>query len=449
MADDRKDPRGRNLKNGETFDDKTGRYRYSYIDNDGKRKQIYSWTLTKNDRIPAGKKQKSGESLREKIAVVQANIANGINSSKGNMTVYELMKLHIDLVWNDVKESTRKGYRTNLKFMEQNPFGKKKIKDVTATDAELWFNELNTKYGKGYSSLHTLRGILRPAFDRAKKNRWIYDNPFNFSLNKKRYGGTKTRDAISKADMRRFLDFVRTDKHFSKYFNGIYILFNTGLRISEFCGLAMDDIDFANHVIHVKRQLFRKYDGNKVDYYIETTKTTNGERIIPMFSDLETVFMDVLKNRPKQKKEPVVWNQDHTESMAGFLWFDKNNNLEVAQHWQNHIRWARDKFNRTYKDELPEISPHIIRHTFCSNMASAGMSPKTLQLIMGHSSIEFTLNVYTHIEAGDIKAEFINLMNNKNYDFYPLSRKPAIVSLSDEDDEEPPVDYDEIPDDDA
>ena len=124
MADDRKDPRGRNLKNGETFDDKTGRYRYSYIDNDGKRKQIYSWTLTKNDRIPAGKKQKSGESLREKIAVVQGNMANGINSSKGNMTVYELMKLHIDLVWNDVKESTRKGYRTNLKFMENNPFGK-------------------------------------------------------------------------------------------------------------------------------------------------------------------------------------------------------------------------------------------------------------------------------------------------------------------------------------
>ena len=85
MADDRKDPRGRNLKNGETFDDKTGRYRYSYIDNDGKRKQIYSWTLTKNDRIPAGKKQKSGESLREKIAVVQGNMANGINSSKGTM----------------------------------------------------------------------------------------------------------------------------------------------------------------------------------------------------------------------------------------------------------------------------------------------------------------------------------------------------------------------------
>lgn len=267
-------------------------------------------------------------------------------------------------------------------------------------------------------------------------------------MNKKRYGGTKTRDAISKADMRRFLDFVRTDKHFSKYFNGIYILFNTGLRISEFCGLAMDDIDFANHVIHVKRQLFRKYDGNKVEYYIETTKTTNGERIIPMFSDLETVFMDVLKNRPKQKKEPVVWNQDHTESMAGFLWFDKNNNLEVAQHWQNHIRWARDKFNRTYKDELPEISPHIIRHTFCSNMASAGMSPKTLQLIMGHSSIEFTLNVYTHLEAGDIKQEFINLMNNKSYDFYPLSRVPAIVSLSDDGEEEPPVNDAELPDDD-
>lgn len=81
----------------------------------------------------------------------------------------------------------------------------------------------------------------------AKKNRWVVDNPFNFSLNKKRYGGVQQRDAVSRADMRKFLDFVRTDRHFQKYFNGIFILFNTGLRISEFCGLIPEDIDFTEH----------------------------------------------------------------------------------------------------------------------------------------------------------------------------------------------------------
>ena len=73
------------------------------------------------------------------------------------------------------------------------------------------------------------------------------------------------------------------------------------------------------------------------------------------------------------------------------------------------------------------------------------MTPKTLQIIMGHSSIEFTLNVYTHLEAGDTKAEFMRLA--ANYAVYPLSRAPALVAPDTDDDEEPEADQDETPDD--
>ncbi|MCD7814580.1 MAG: site-specific integrase [Lachnospiraceae bacterium] len=290
---------------------------------------------------------------------------------------------------------------------------------------------------------------MRPAFAMAKKNRWVVDNPFDFPMLKKRYGGTKTRDALSKADMRRFLDFVRTDKHFRVYFNGVFILFNTGLRISEFCGLTPGDIDFQNHVIHVRRQLLRIHDGDRMMYYIEIPKTDNGIRDVPMLADVETAFREVMAARPQRDVEPVVWNEEHTDSASGFLWLDKNGGYEVAQHWENHLRWARAKFNRIYKDEIPPVTPHVCRHTFCSNCASIGMSPKTLQMIMGHASIEFTLNVYTHLEAGDIKGEFFSLMNNKAYNFYPLDRTPETVAPDiggDEDEGEP--DMDAAPDDD-
>lgn len=57
--------------------------------------------------------------------------------------------------------------------------------------------------------------------------------------------------------MRRFLKFVYEDKHYSIYFEGMFILFNTGLRVSGFCGLTPADIDFENHVINVNKQLLR------------------------------------------------------------------------------------------------------------------------------------------------------------------------------------------------
>ena len=174
----------------------------------------------------------------------------------------------------------------------------------------------------------------------------------------------------------------------------------------------------------------------------------NGIRDIPMLPDVEKAFKNVIKNRPTVNEE-IVWDETHQFSKTGFLWIDKDGKYEVAQHWQNHIKDARNRFNELYKDELPPISPHVIRHTFCSNCAGSGMSPKTLQVIMGHSSIEFTLNVYTHVEAGDVKKNFFSFMNTSNYDLCGYNRTPDIVSPDDDIDiKEEDVNYEEAIDDD-
>ena len=192
-AESRKDPKGRKLRTGESYNESTGKYRYTYVNPaTNTRTSIYAWTLTKNDKLPAGKK---GKSLREREDEIHSEISNKLNSTGGNQTVYNLMKRYIDIRWKDVRESTQKGYMTQLKFMKNAPFGKKKIKNVSSAEAEEWFSFLHEKEGKNYSTLHTLRGILRPAFAMAKKNRWVLDNPFDFPLNKKRSNHCK-RDAL-------------------------------------------------------------------------------------------------------------------------------------------------------------------------------------------------------------------------------------------------------------
>ena len=60
---------------------------------------------------------------------------------------------------------------------------------------------------------------------------------------------------------------------------------------------------------------------------------------------------------------------------------------------------------------MPKVTPHVCRHTFCSNMAKSGMNPKTLQYIMGHSEIGVTLNTYTHLGYEDAEEEMQKIVD--------------------------------------
>lgn len=90
---------------------------------------------------------------------------------------------------------------------------------------------------------------------------------------------------------------------------------------------------------------------------------------------------------------------------VGFLYLDKNGMPMVALHWQKYFDHICEKYNKIYREQIPKITPHVCRHTYCTNMALAGMSPKTLQYLMGHSEIGVTLDVYTHVSFEDARDE--------------------------------------------
>ena len=85
--------------------------------------------------------------------------------------------------------------------------------------------------GRGYSSIHIIRGVVRPAFQMAVDDDLLGKNPFQFELNTVVVNDSVTREAITRKEERAFLEFVKNDKHFCKYYDGVYILFKTGLRI--------------------------------------------------------------------------------------------------------------------------------------------------------------------------------------------------------------------------
>ena len=389
----RRDNKGRVLQMGETqLDD--GRYVYRYTTPLGQRKTVYSWRLTASDPTPAGRRK--DKSLREKIKDIEKQLRLEICCE--DITVCELVEKYL-MTKTGVKHSTQTGYKYVQNILAKEPFGQRKIASIKTSDAKIFLINMQ-KNGRGYSTIHTVRGVLRPAFQMAADDDMIVKNPFQFELHTVVVNDSVKRDALTREQERKFLQFILEDDHYSQYYDAIYILFKTGLRISEFCGLTMKDIDFKKKVIKVNHQLQRT---SNMKYICESTKTENGVREVPMTQDVMDAFKRIIKKRPKPKIEPIV------DGYSGFLFLDKNYKPKVALHWEKHFQLSVAKYNKLYRVQLPQITPHVCRHTFCTNMAKSGMNPKVLQYIMGHGDISVTLDTYTHIKAEDAIAEMERL----------------------------------------
>lgn len=401
MSEVRRDNKGRKLFNGES-QRKDGKYEYKYQDAWGKRKTVYSWKLTPTDRVPAGKRDDI--SLREKIKQIQKDLNSNITPDGGNFTVLELVEKYISQK-TGVRHNTRSNYNFVVNVIKKEAFGKKRIDKIKVSDAKEWLIKMQQVDGRGYSSIHTIRGVVRPAFQMAVDDDLLVKNPFEFQLNTVVVNDSVTREAITRQQERDFLEFVKNDQHFCKYYDGIYILFKTGLRISEFVGLTKKNLDFENNRIIVDHQLQRTRD---MKYIIEDTKTESGERMVPMTPKVKEAFQRILANRKNPKVEPMV------DGYSGFLYLDKNGRPMVALHWEKYFQHIREKYNKIYRAQMPKVTPHVCRHTFCSNMAKSGMNPKTLQYIMGHSDISVTLNTYTHLNYDDAEEEMQKVVESSS-----------------------------------
>ena len=88
-----------------------------------------------------------------------------------------------------------------------------------------------------------------------------------------------------------------------------------------------------------------------------------------------------------------------------FLFYKRNGEPRVSSDYRVMMADLVRKYNKHSGNKLEKLPPHLLRHTFCTNMANAGMNPKALQYIMGHASINMTLNYYAHPTLDSAKAE--------------------------------------------
>lgn len=370
MSEKRKDTKGRVLKDGES-QRANGSYQYRYTDVKGKRKYVYAPSL---------------QQLREKELQIRKALDNGLDYCAGELTLIDLVKKYLAQKAG-MRYNTQVGYNFVLNILEQENFAYRQIKTIKPSDAKEWFIKMKND-GRRYSSIQSIRGVVRPAFEMAVEEDILHKNPFAFTLTDVVPDDTIERRPLTEAEEKTLLDFIQEDKCRSRYYDPVVILLGTGLRISELCGLTISDLDFTARRIHVERQLVRT---RHCEYYLEKPKTESGERYIPMSDKVYHAFKRVLRDRVKPKIEVVI------EGKSGFLFLDKDEKPKVAGHFEHALKRIVDNYNASHFDQLT-VTPHILRHTFCTKLARAGMPVKELQYLMGHSDVGTTLKIYTHLD---------------------------------------------------
>lgn len=383
MSEKRKDDKGRILKTGES-QRSNGTYAYRYKDIHKKEQWVYAATL---------------KQLREKEQEIQRMLSDGIDYSAGKATVLELVERYIS-IRTGIRNNTKIGYNFVLNLLKKYDFSQKRIRDIKTSDAKTFYIFLNKEEGYSYSTITTVRGILKPAFDMAVEDAILYRNPFLFPVTSVVPNESEKRVALTDEQVRIYLEYIAADKCRSRWYDEVVILLETGMRVSEMYGLTRADIDLENRRIHVGKQLQR--DRNCV-LYIEEPKTKNGVRDIPMSDEAYEAFVRAIQNRKTPDIETLV------DGYTGFLFLDIYGKPKVAMHLEHALKRILDNYNKSHSVQLPTITPHTFRHTFITKMYNKGMRAKNLQHLAGHGDIQTTLGIYTHSDYDQMEREFLKL----------------------------------------
>lgn len=227
--------------------------------------------------------------------------------------------------------------------------------------------------GLSVKSVKDILIVLKMVMKFGVKNEWMthYEWDIKYPANNQ----PKELEVLSVANHKKILDYVQHNFTFMSL--GIYISLSTGLRIGEICALKWSDINVADGTITVQRTIERIYvvEGGKkqTQLVINTPKTVNSCREIPMSKELLAMV------KPMKK----VVNGD-------FYVLTNEDKPTEPRTYRNYYNRLMEKL------DIPKLKYHGLRHSFATRCIEAGCDYKTVSVLLGHSNISTTLNLYVH-----------------------------------------------------
>ena len=313
-------------------------------------------------------------------------------------TFKEVYELWLKTYRLTVKESSYN--RLKLQFNKHilPAFGKKSIKTIKPVDLQQYANKKSEEVQEYRLQLSNISRI----FEFAIKQGVITSNPVKMiTIPKKKANLEKKKiKYFTKNELKTLLTDAKENEPY-KIYAFLYLMANTGCRKGEILGLQWDCIDLENKTLEIRQTLSR---GENRRLYLEEPKTSHSFRTIP----LEDETISILKAWRKIQRETMLQVGINTMSAKQLVFsspFNEFINMDIPNRWMVRI---------CKRTNIPVLTPHSLRHTFATLLISEGVNPKTVSELLGHSSVAFTLDIYTGVyeteKASTIKllAEIIN-----------------------------------------
>lgn len=409
---DRRDKKGRLLRQGES-QRSDGMYMYRYTDSIGKRRTVYSWRLTTTDKTPSGKKDSTA--LRDLEKEIVKDLEAEIDLEAASQTVDEAFKELMD-IRQDLKKTTRKNYMVVYDAMIKPNIGTRLLKSIRHSDLQKLYMKLATedKYAKG--SIMSAHNILLLIFEQA-----VLDHKIRYNPAKKAFGVISKsgvcpppakRNALTKQEQSILIDHVYAEPDLNVYGNLLTVLLGTGMRIGECMGLRVCDCNFDTNIISVNHSLsYHETEDRGYHFAVSTPKTPSGYRTIPMFPEVREALLKEIARWPQSQRE--IYDVD---GYHGFIFLTKKGTPLRASFFYEVLQRATQTYNQKEKAQavvekrepvyLPHISPHTLRHTFCTRLCECEPNIKVVQSVMGHRHSSTTMDVYNEAQHEEISSNF-------------------------------------------
>lgn len=334
----------------------------------------------------------SQEEVIKKRDAVLEQLKNGclVTSQADKLTFGEWLNEWMDTYKKGkVSNNTISSYDNCIRLWISESLKKTALKKIRHSALQKLINDLSKKYSGGTCSI--VRVVLQQSLSVAVKNKYIFNNPANGLEAPPK--GKKEVIPLKKEELNLLLADRKGSRHYLYYVLSVY----SGARIGEVLGLSWNDVDMKNNIIHIKHSL--KYNKLTNEYELGPTKTGK-HRDIPILPEVVTVLK---WHKAKQAEEKLkIGKMYNLDNMVFCDYIGEYLPIDIIQR----------EFSKVVKslNTNAEATPHTLRHTFVSQMISAGVrNMKLISEMVGHANINITLDTYGHLMPGDANEAIVAL----------------------------------------